>query len=147
MKMNMKAMKYAFGTVAVVALATSGISGCSALKKDAWALTYEVTVPGDGPVELTDIAYTDQDKRGEDPKIVALERTVTGPVEGLADVTVWQAEAMLEVGLEASISATAPAGSPATCRILLDGGREIASNTGAPGGTVTCEATTPQFEK
>lgn len=132
---------------AAVTLSAASLAGCSSLRQDAWALTYELMVPGTESAELTNVSYSEQEKRGEDPQTTTLSSVTTGPLEGVADGTGWEADAMLEVGLTASITATAPEGVPATCRILLDGTREVASNTGEPGGSVTCEVVTPEFEK
>lgn len=145
--MSTKTVTQTLAALAALGIVATGLSGCSALEKDAWAITYQLTVPGADSVQLLDVSYVSQDKRGEDPKTVSLSTVTTGPVEGLADATGWQAEGMLEVGLDASLSATAPEGMIATCDILLDGTRSIASNQSEPGGTVTCQAVAPEFDK
>lgn len=140
----------------VLAIAAAGsivltASGCSAIeglfRKDAWAVTYEITVSGNEPAELTDVTYSGQEKRREPVILYEVGTVKTGPIEGLSDQTGWTQEAMLDVENLASVSATAPDDLSASCRILLDNERVIASGTGEPGGTVLCEAVTPLFDK
>ena len=58
----------------------------------------------------------------------------------------WSVDSSVVVGDTAKITATAAEGQRATCRILLDGERELASETGEAGGAVTCSATAPPFD-
>ncbi|KIP52942.1 hypothetical protein [Leucobacter komagatae] len=59
----------------------------------------------------------------------------------------WETDSLVIVGDQTTLSASTTAGQRATCRILLDGEREIAATTGEPGEALACEATAPAFAK
>ena len=118
------------------------LAGCSVVKslvhQDAWAVTYEVTLDGTEPGELTGISYEAQALRGEELETVAADDITTNS---------WTQDAIVEVNTHSMITAMAPEGRTASCRILLDDTRVIAEETGEPGGSVTCETVTPSFDK
>lgn len=62
-----------------------------------------------------------------------------------ASKAVWSTTAMVTATQDSQITATPGPGATASCRILLDGTREIASETAARGEAVTCAAATPEF--
>lgn len=128
------------------------LTGCSVIdaigksSQDAWQLNYEVTTDGSASATLTDVSYLDTSGRLEE---AAMKRV--GTVEtsaGAAGVpSKWKADSIVVVGKQTRISATPPAGVRATCRILLDDSKEIATATSDPGKPVTCEAKAPEFPK
>jgi len=137
---------------AVLALG-AGLSGCGAVGSwdkataDAWAVTYEVTVAGGSGDSLKDVSYLEAEKRGEDSTAVTEDSVAATDDAKKKGSKVWSVESMVTAQKDASIAATPAQGGTATCRILLDGVKEIASETGAPGKRVECEATTPAFKK
>ncbi|NQD42120.1 hypothetical protein [Glutamicibacter halophytocola] len=139
-------------STAMLALA-AGLAGCGAVgswdkaTSDAWAVTYEVTVAGGSGDSLKDVSYLEAEKRGEDSTEVTEDSVATTDDAKKKASSIWSVESMVTAQKDASIAATPAQGGTATCRILLDGVKEIASETGAPGKRVQCEATTPAFKK
>ena len=137
---------------AVLALGIA-LSGCGAVESwdkataDAWSVTYEVTVAGGSGDSLQDVSYLEAEKRGEDSTEVTEDSVATTDDAKKKASSIWSVESMVTAQKDASIAATPAQGGTATCRILLDGVKEIASETGAPGERVQCEATTPAFKK
>lgn len=140
-----------------LAIATSGalalgltLSGCGVIdnvKKsaaDAWSVTYEVTTDGDAPAQLSEVSYLDAKDRMTKQHTEKVSHVATSSTED--GTFAWTADSLVVTGDPASVSATPPLGVSATCRILLDGTREIASQTGAPGEAVHCESVTPAFD-
>lgn len=131
----------------------AGLSGCGAVDSfgkatsDAWAVTYEVAVEGSSGNQLSEVSYLEAEKRGEDSSAVTEDSVSLAADAKDKSKKTWSAESMVTAEKEASISATPGKDGTATCRILLDGTREIASETGAPGERVLCQATTPAFKK
>ncbi len=129
------------GSVAVLA------TGCSFVQQqtgDAWSVTYEVRVDQPRGAELTDVRVEGAERRGEAPGVHRLGTEETGATDG--DGSHWEHETIVLAEQQASVRATPGAGATATCRILLDGKREIASETSArPGAAVRCSADTPAF--
>ncbi|KUF06213.1 hypothetical protein [Leucobacter sp. G161] len=140
-----------------LAIATSGalalgltLSGCGVIDTvaksaaDAWSVTYEVTTDGDAPAQLSEVSYLDAKDRMTEQHTEQVSHVATSAT---TDGTfAWTAMAIVVTGDSASVSATPPEDVSATCRILLDGAREIASETGAPGEAVHCESVTPEFD-
>ncbi|KAM9863858.1 hypothetical protein ACI1US_00242 [Leucobacter sp. BZR 635] len=140
-----------------LALATSGalalgltLSGCGVIDTvtksaaDAWSVTYEVTTDSDAPAQLSDVSYLDAKDRMTEQHTEQVSHAATAAT---ADGSfAWTADTIVVTGDPASVSATPPKGVSATCRILLDGTRELASETGAPGEAVHCESVTPEFD-
>ncbi|MGV2855164.1 hypothetical protein ACNPON_00190 [Glutamicibacter sp. AGC13] len=135
-----------------VALALGmGLTGCGAVEdwdkatSDAWAVTYEVTVSGEAADVLNGVSYLDSPSRGEDSAEVTEEAVATTGGAGKNSESTWTAQSVITAEKDAAIAATPAAGSTATCRILLDGVKEIAAQTGTPGERVECAVTTPAF--
>lgn len=128
-----------------------GLTGCGAVDgwnkatADAWAVTYEVTVSGENTDALSDVSYLDSPERGEDSAEVTEESVATTNDAGTKNESSWTAESVITAEKDAAIAATPAEGSTATCRILLDGVKEIAAQTGKPGERVECAVTTPAF--
>lgn len=133
---------------AALALA-AGATGCSAVEdfnkstSDSWAVTYEVSVTGGDTSKITDIKYLESEKRGEAGTELSLPSGKT-TAEG-KDTAVWSLESIVTAEKDAAISAVPGKGTTATCRILLDGVKEIAAETSKPGERVDCAVTTPAF--
>ncbi|WP_052492557.1 hypothetical protein [Leucobacter komagatae] len=125
------------------------LTGCSALENiknstaDAWKVTYELSVDSESPVTLTDVSYLDQASRTDERSTVSESEVLAKSAEG--GHALWSTESLVIVGDTTSISATPAEGDRLTCKILLDGEREIATQTGAPGEPVSCEAVAPPF--
>lgn len=137
-------------TIATALALGASLAGCSAIEQiqksaaDAWAVTYEVTVEGQSTATLTNVSFLDQATRAEERTTVSADSvTATAGENGVAT---WSANSIVIVGDKAKLEATAADGERATCKILLDGKRAIANETGEPGGTVTCAATAPAFD-
>ncbi|WP_345471433.1 hypothetical protein QMQ05_15370 [Glutamicibacter ectropisis] len=139
-------------STAMLALAV-GLAGCGAVESwdkatsDAWSVTYEVTVTGGTSNSLKDVSYLEAEKRGEDSTPVTEESVSTTETTGKKKDKVWSVESMVTAQKDASVAATPDKDVTATCRVLLDGVREIASKTGAPGERVKCDVTTPAFKE
>ncbi|WP_313810535.1 hypothetical protein [Glutamicibacter sp.] len=129
-----------------------GATGCGAVKdfqkstSDAWSVTYEVSVSGGDTSTISDVTYLEAEKRGEDSveKTSASEATTT---DAKTKAATWSTEAIVTAEKKAAVSATPAKGTTATCKILLDGVKEIASATAKPGERVECSADTPAFSK
>jgi len=133
------------GTVALVA------TGCSAEELqqefgDAWAVTYEVTVDQPVGAELRDVDVEGAEVRGDDLVVHELgAQTTDGEADGGAGSS-WHHDSIVYPERPASMSATPPQDATATCRVLLDGVRELASATSsAPGEPVRCALTMPAY--
>ncbi|MBP6685952.1 MAG: hypothetical protein KA158_11070 [Leucobacter sp.] len=144
-------------TAAIVGTAVflgGSLAGCSALENvknsaaDAWKVTYELSVESADPAEpvmLTDVSYLDQPTRTEKRSTVSESEVLAASTPG--GLALWSTESIVIVGDTTSISATPAEGDSLTCKILLDGEREIATQTGEPGESVSCEAVAPPFDK
>ncbi|RPE84707.1 hypothetical protein EDF28_0643 [Curtobacterium sp. PhB137] len=127
------------GSVAVLA------TGCSFVQQqtgDAWSVTYEVSVDQPSGAALTDVRVEGAEKRGDAPEVHRLGTQETGTEE----TGTWEHESIVLAEQRASVRATPARGATATCRILLDGKREIATETAAAGEPVTCSVDTPAFD-
>ncbi|TCL88617.1 hypothetical protein EDF31_101461 [Curtobacterium sp. PhB142] len=132
------------GSVAVLA------TGCSFVQQqtgDAWSVTYEVSVDQPSGAALTDVRVEGAEKRGDAPEVHRLGTQETGTQETSTQKTgIWEHESIVLAEQRASVRATPARGAAATCRILLDGKREIATETAAAGEPVTCSVDTPAFD-
>ena len=123
-------------------------SGCAFVQQhvgDAWSVTYEVSVDQPVGAELTGTRFDGADARGDEvtTQDVGPVRTATAQDGGSS----WEAESIVLAQGQASVTATPAPGATATCRILLDGTREIATATSAsPGAPVECTVDTPRFD-
>jgi len=138
-------------SIAMLALGV-GLAGCGAVDSydkaisDAWSVTYEVSVDGASDDTLSEVSYLEAEKRGEDSAEVTEDTVTANADEKKKTRKVWSVESTVTAQKDAAIAATPEKGATATCKILLDGVKEIASETGAPGQRVDCEATTPAFK-
>ncbi|WFR67565.1 hypothetical protein P9139_03400 [Curtobacterium flaccumfaciens] len=129
------------GSVAVLA------TGCSFVQRqtgDAWAVTYEVQVDAPTGSALSDVRVEGAEQRGDAPEVHRLGTQDTDAADG--DGSRWQHDVIVLAEQRASVRAAPPEGATATCRILLDGKREIATETATAGEPVTCSADTPAFD-
>lgn len=130
--------------VGSVALITTGCSVVQRQTGDAWAVTYEVQVDAPTGSALSDVRVEGAEQRGDAPEVHRLGTRDTDATDG--DGSRWQHHAIVLAEQRASVRATPPEGATATCRILLDGKREIATETATVGEPVTCSADTPAFD-
>ncbi|MEV4317080.1 hypothetical protein [Actinocrispum sp. NPDC049592] len=118
---------------AVGAMLLIGVSACSNPAGRSWAITYEVTDQGGGT--LSEISYATSPDRYEH---AVAQHKVDGPV-GVP----WKEEVVITAGQQAEVTATPTGSLRLTCRILLDGRKELASSTApAAGKPVTCAKVT-----
>lgn len=113
------------GTVALV----NHFGGWTTLTGKAWAITYEVSSQ---PAEtVVDVTYTESPTRyrKETPQNVSISKPLP-----------WTAEIVINAGEKAQVTATPKGDQVLTCRILLDGVKELATATAAPGQKVSCDA-------
>lgn len=137
-------------TLVTALVGVLAMSGCSFVEKqtsDAWSVSYEITVVGDELNRLDSVSYLDAPSRGEDSAAVAAGTVATSNVADDPSKAVWSTTALVTATQESSVTATPGPGTSASCRILLDETREIASETAPAGEAVTCTATTPEFPK
>ncbi|HEX7307756.1 hypothetical protein [Lentzea sp.] len=115
------------GTVALV----NHLGGWTTLVGKAWAITYEVSAqPADTAVDVTYAQSPDRNRK-ETPRSVS----ASAPLP-------WSTDVVINAGEKASVTATPKGGQALSCRVLLDGVKELAAATAAPGQAVTCEAVT-----
>jgi hypothetical protein len=115
------------GTVLLV----NHLGGWTTLTGKAWAITYEVSAqPAETLVEVT-YAESPTRYRKETPRTVTTEKPLP-----------WTTEVVINARETARVSATPRGDQVLSCRILLDGIKELAQQTGKPGDTVTCAAVT-----
>lgn len=138
------------GATVAAALVAPALTGCAVLRGTLGELdpqlrrvTYEVTTvgksAGTGSLGLTNLSYLDAPTRGRDSKHVS--SITTRNAQNRMD---WSADALVRAGRTARIAATPVPGATAKCRILVDGGKELASSTSAAGKPVVCEARLPK---
>lgn len=115
------------GTVALV----NHLGGWTTLTGKAWAITYELSAePAQTLVDLTYAKSPDRNRK-ETPQTVTAENPLP-----------WTVEVIINAGEKAQVSATPKGDQVLSCRILLDGVKELASATGQPGQPVSCETVT-----
>jgi hypothetical protein len=128
-----------------IALAASGCAFVQQQTGDAWAVTYEVHVDQPTGARLTDVQVEGAERRGDAPEVHELGDEQTTKIDG--DGSQWEHGAIVLAEQRASVRVTPGPDATATCRILLDGDREIASATSSePGATVACAEDTPAFD-
>ena len=119
--------------VVVLCGALAGVAACSNPTGKSWAITYEVTGQTGGT--LAKVGYADSPNRYNDE---IKQQTVQGPV-GVP----WKQDVVVSAGQQAAITATPTGGLKLTCRILLDGVKELNRATAAQAGQpVSCAKTT-----
>jgi len=114
---------------------------------DAWSVTYELSVTGGTINGIDDVRYLEAPARGEASSETAVGEVATTNDSSNKRRASWQETVMVTTEDEAGISAAPRAGATATCRILLDGVKEIAAATAEVGKPVQCSVTTPAFSK
>lgn len=134
-------------TALTLAAAAVALTGCAQIHQqigDAWAVTYEVRVDDPDSVALHDVSYLGAQQRGDAATTQRLRTASTKPApqDGTSS---WEHETIVLAEDDADLRATPPAGDTASCRVLLDGERVIAEQTGEPGREVRCTVTTPAF--
>lgn len=128
-----------------VALAGTGCSVIQQQTGDAWAVTYEVHVDRPVGARLSDVRVEGAERRGDAPEVHRIGAGETEAKDG--EGSRWEHETVVLAEQRASVRATPEQGATATCRVLLDGEREIAAQTSsAPGKPVTCSVDTPAFD-
>ena len=116
-----------------VAGALVSASACSNPTGKAWAITYEVTDQNGGT--LSEVSYA------QSPSSFNHE-TRKAKVDGPVGVP-WKEKVVVSAGGKAEVTATPSGNMRLTCRILLDGEKELASATApAAGQPVTCAKVT-----
>ncbi|WP_420369240.1 hypothetical protein [Curtobacterium sp. L1-20] len=136
----------ATAVAASVALLGTGCAFVQQQTGDAWAVTYEVTVDRPAGSPLSDVTVEGAERRGDAPEVQRLGTRDTRATHGQGSR--WEHESVVLAGQRASVSATPAPGATATCRVLLDGDREIATRTSPdPGAAVTCSVETPAFSR
>ncbi|MCI2423565.1 hypothetical protein MOQ72_39780 [Saccharopolyspora sp. K220] len=119
--------------ITVVLGALVSASACSNPTGKSWAITYEVSDQNGG--ELSEVSYANSPDRYADE---VTQHTLTGPI-GVP----WKQDVVVTAGQKADVIATPTGNLTLTCRILLDGEKELASATApGPGQPVTCEKLT-----
>ncbi|MEU3646054.1 hypothetical protein AB0E59_21905 [Lentzea sp. NPDC034063] len=115
------------GTVVLV----NHFGGWNTLVGKAWAITYEVeSQPAETAVDVT-FAQSPTRYRKETPQSATVSTALP-----------WKFEVVVNAGEKAQVSATPRGDQVLSCRILLDGMKELATVTGRPGEKVTCETVT-----
>lgn len=129
---------------AAVPLASAGCSDIADDLADIYAITYEVSTTDAATGVLTDVSYAEASHRGRPSIVQDVGRASLVPGDDAQDA-VWSADAYVTAEDWAFVQATPEDGVALTCRILVDGTREIATSTAAPGQPVTCQVPTPPF--
>lgn len=120
------------GVLATVVLC-AGLAACSNPSGKSWAITYEVTGQDNGTLAKVD--YADSPNRYNDE---IKQQTVQGPV-GVP----WKQDVVVTAGQQAEVTATPTGTLTLTCRVLLDGVKELAKSTApGPGRPVSCAKVT-----
>ncbi|WP_317230926.1 hypothetical protein [Clavibacter sp. MX14-G9D] len=135
------------GTVLTAAALSLALAGCSDIADDIadiYAITYEVSTTEAADGGLTDVAYAEASRRGR-PSVVQDVGRASLAAGRDAGEGLWSAEAYVTAEDWAFVQATPVDGEALTCRIFIDGRREIATATAAPGQPVTCQVPTPPF--
>jgi hypothetical protein len=125
-------------------LALTACSGITEDLADIYAITYEVTTTGPADGGLTDVAYAEAARRGRPSIVEEFGQAPFAPGDDSAS-SVWSVESVVTAEDWAFVQATPVDGEALTCRILVDGVREIATSTAAAGQPVTCQVPTPPF--
>lgn len=142
-----------FAMLLIAALLGVCVAGCGAVESykkqivDVWSVTYEVTVTGPSINALDQVSYLQAPARGEKSVESPAESVVTTNTLNDPDTAVWRTTTTVTAEDTAMVTATARAGSTATCRILLDDVKEIQSSTAQTGESVVCQVKTPAFDK
>ena len=135
------------GIALAVGAASLALAGCSGITNDLadiYAITYEVTTTGPADSGLTDVSYAEAAHRGRPSIVKEVGQAAFAPGDDSAS-SIWSVESVVTAEEWAFVQATPVDGEALTCRILVDGVKEIATSTAAPGQPVTCQVPTPPF--
>ncbi|RIJ51010.1 hypothetical protein DZG00_10500 [Clavibacter lycopersici] len=135
------------GTALAVGAASLALAGCSGLADDLadiYSITYEVTTTGPADAGLTDVSYAEASHRGRPSVVKEVGQASFSPGDDSAS-SIWSVESVVTAEDWAFVQASPADGEALTCRILVDGVREIATSTAAAGQPVTCQVPTPPF--
>ncbi len=135
------------GIALAVGAASLALVGCSNITDDIadiYAITYEVTTTGPADGGLTDVSYAEASHRGRPSIVKEVGQASLAPGDASAS-SVWSVESVVTAEDWAFVQATPVDGEALTCRILVDGVKEIATSTAAPGQPVTCQVPTAPF--
>lgn len=130
--------------VGAASLALAGCSGVTDDIADIYSITYEVTTTGPGDGGLTDVSYAEASHRGRPSIVQEVGQASLAPGDDAAS-SIWSVESVVTAEDWAFVQATPVDGEALTCRILVDGVKEIASSTAAAGQPVTCQVPTAPF--
>lgn len=132
----MKTLAIVLGVLVVLGAGTvvlvNSLGGWNTLVGKSWAITYEVTTEpaATGPVQVEYLSNSDRHKK-ESPHVLTR-----------AAIVPFKLEVIVNAGEKAEIIATPTGDQVLKCRILLDGEKELASATAAPGQKVSCTTVT-----
>lgn len=136
------------GIALVAAVASLALTGCSGIADDIadiYAITYEVTTTGPADSGLADVSYAEASHRGRPSIVKQVGQAALAPGDDSA-TSIWSVESVVTAEDWAFVQATPVDGEALTCRILVDGVKEIASSTAAAGQPVTCQVPTAPFD-
>lgn len=115
-------------------VAVAGLCACTNPSGKSWAITYELSGNAVGET-VTELTYAESNDRYQDE---VSQHRLTGPL-GLP----WKLEVVVSAGREAMVTATPAGQAVLSCRVLLDGKKELAKTTSpGPGQTVKCSKNT-----
>ena len=135
------------GIALTVGAATLALTACSDIADDLadiYSITYEVTTTGPADGGLADVSYAEAAHRGRPSIVKEVGAASFSPGDDSAS-SIWSAETVVTAEDWAFVQATPVDGEALTCRILVDGVKEIASSTAAAGQPVTCQVPTAPF--
>ncbi|MBM7411497.1 hypothetical protein JOE38_001320 [Clavibacter michiganensis] len=135
------------GIALVAGAASLALAGCSGITDDLadiYAITYEVTTTGPADSGLTDVSYAEASHRGRPSIVKEVGQASLAPDDDSAS-SIWSVESVVTAEDWAFVQATPVDGEALTCRILVDGVKEIAASTAAAGQPVTCQVPTAPF--
>lgn len=136
------------GTALALGAATLALAGCTSVMDDIadiYSITYEVTTTGPADGGLTGVSYAEASHRGRPSIVMDVGDASFSPGDDSAS-SIWSVESAVTAEDWAFVQATPVDGEALTCRILVDGVKEIASSTAAPGQPVTCQVPTAPFD-
>ncbi len=91
-----------------------------------------MTTTGPADSGLTDVSYAEASHRGRPSIVKEVGQASLAPGDDSAS-SVWSVESVVTAEDWAFVQATPVDGEALTCRILVDGVKEIATSTAAPG--------------
>jgi len=141
------------GSCSLLVVLGLSVTSCSVVESfdrqtsDAWSVTYEVSVSGGIINGIDDVKYLEAPNRGETSSETVIAEVATTNDASNRQSASWQKTVIVTAEEKAGISVAPRAGATATCRVLLDGVKEITAVTGEAGKPVECSISTPAFAK